>query len=377
MIIFRPFFLFVVTAVFLVFGPALLEGPISKIKKTDLFVWHEKITVLNKEKSIPGQIAYIGDSQIMGAILPERIRKLTGLEGVNLGLPAMQPEGMEAIVEKVLHVMPGLKIVVLGTGPYTLLRNDNYGSFLDYYRREMLYTMPGPALLEDGELELVGRNGGEFIRSLALLFPAYRMNEIVGPFVGFNDPDIGLPHAWIMRDPRLAGFERLSSIVKSGNHPVRRIKIRRNFNEQVKNIMAQNGGYWTWMSLDTPADPPCKDREDFPDIPVKPDFRYRAGAVNSYSRMIRKLQTAGIVVILAEVPLSPEWGKMVGREIIPMKDITIREIVKNSPGTSLFQISEGFGEAAFYDYTHLSGCGAAIYSDKLSRFFINNYPNGN
>ena len=112
-------------------GIGILSGPLRYLDDQDRFVWKTRIAYLNRRAPDRLKMAFLGDSQIMSGILPAVIDP-TGTS-VNLGLPSMQPEGIETLLlEPVLK--KNTEMIFFNPGPYSLYTTDNTASFGNYIR---------------------------------------------------------------------------------------------------------------------------------------------------------------------------------------------------------------------------------------------------
>ncbi len=347
-------------------SPFFILDKTRLLDRPDIFVWRTKLHQIEQQPISEYDVVYIGDSQVMGAILPGRIEQYTGLHGLNLGLPAIQPEGMEIVLKQVLNKSPHIRFVVLGIGPYSVLDSDNFGAFIDYYRQTML---PGYLSADDlyHHAHILRKALNDSYHILQLLLPPLRVHERLRPLLSFSDIESGLPHSWIIKNPELIGVPRFQRMQNNGIEINGYIDRSLHNNRKILSITSKYSGYWTWNSYSEPAGPPCDTKTDLTLLPVKPNFQVRDEAIESYRRMLALLQERNVQVLLIRIPLAPEWYNLVSEADAKNKaDRAIKRVLLDS-SAGIYGYKKGLPAGAFHDFTHLSGCGAYIYSDDLAR----------
>ncbi len=336
------------------------------LERNDLFVWRKKIQVDLRERNDSVRILYLGDSQIMGGIVPSIVEKTAHLHGYNLGLPAQQPEGMEALLPHVFRTFPSLRYAIINVGPYTLLENDNRGAFLSYYRSTLLPGSLVSPVMRYGRWDLVGGRLNDAIGTLLGFLPVLSLQPVTHRIVGFDDPEVEIAHSTLMRYPQLISKEAWIQTTEEPWNPIERVTRQKLSNRKIAALMKKHAGFWIWHTIEEPGlDSPdlCHFRSNLKALPVRGRFSLRKEAIESYRRIDFQFKQNGVKVYYLVIPLSDRWWQMAGEEVASLYTVAQTDLEKEVegrffPGPPV----EGGRAEDFHDFTHLSGCGAVKLS---------------
>ncbi|MBI3394444.1 MAG: hypothetical protein HY042_01275, partial [Spirochaetia bacterium] len=111
---------------------ALHELPALRYLDTDIFVWTWKHDTLVSGRLSGFDCLLLGDSQIMGGVLPRLLSEKTGQRCYNLGLPAMKVRGLPAQLSLITKHAPSVRTVIVNVSPIFLFRGDVERAFHTY-----------------------------------------------------------------------------------------------------------------------------------------------------------------------------------------------------------------------------------------------------
>lgn len=330
------------------------RGNIQLLSDPDTFIWNHKIQMLESGELKDVKVVILGDSQTMSGIVPGLLEKSLGKKTYNLGLPAMQPEGLEAMVP--LLKRAGVETVIVNINPYCLFRTEVFDSFLTYYRSTF---MQGSFRALFRRPDLVGKSAGQWFSQALTIFPAYAAHENVQYF--FTPASaIRFPGdvAQTMPDDSLRYFEE-------GWNPRANMKKVADRNLFVRRTTDENAGFWTWKSY-SPPDFSCKNVALDP-LPLRVVYPDRPGAVESWKRVVRLLKDSGIRTIFVQIPFSGVWKNTTDPvSVYGRLDARLLEILSENPEMKSIPRPENFPDTnVFHDWTHLSPCGASLFTRYL------------
>lgn len=347
------------------------EEDLSYIKEQDRFVWHTKISNIRNGSVKDVEYLFLGDSQVMSGVLPDRLdgNYFSGRNIYNLGLPAMQPEGLLVLTDTILANMPRLKVIFMNVGPYSLFTNDNLRAFDKYYLSELYYRALTSAFRS--WIQPKPGSAGMIVHGLLKNLPLYRFNDDFSTQISYGSDLSGTPLSILIGHPELADRVIVGNYLNETYKPARRIRKEVERNRIIGGILQRNRGYWSWGEVE-PVLHDCKSEsvDQIRRLPVKPEFRLRKEAVISYEKIIKKYDEVGVDVVLLRIPLSPQWYRLAGNDGLraSMQD-AVTKLAESYPRLRIIPAPPGDFFARmknFADFTHLSYCGAIRYSRYLS-----------
>ncbi len=337
----------------------------------DVYVYNYKAACISEgcQNVTHSSVLLLGDSQIQSGADPAVLSEITGHSVWNAGLPAMQPEGIELLLP---YTSPGTELVILNIGPYSLLETDNYQAFRKYYGELILRTAGFRNLFH---LMVLIRDSVNPFPLLPVIKTGSIISEYANPFNA-----VSIPPDILIRFPQLANAAEIRRITESPVSLPGGFRAAKARNKETAEIMNLTGGRWTWNSTRKDEEKPkngsfCGSGSEPADLPVRPVFKHRKGAVASWKRILSYYKEKNIKTVIIRIPFSPMWEKKAGEAALRLTDEAVREITRDFPGILLSEdaLKAGLPEAGsevFHDITHLSPCGAVLFTRNLGKELI-------
>ena len=347
-------------------------------KDPDSFAWRTKVEWIRRGPIDKYSTLILGDSQAMSGVLPRAL----GPDVYNLGLPSLQPEGLESLIHllekrnyfQATSIPANTKRrqkkrnLIINVNAFAMFKSEVYRAFLTYYRNELLEYDPVALLRRP---DLAGDTPGVILHRLFYsLIPAYRHHGEIRGALSF-EANLGNIAPANLRDGRIPSppvLERIRTYLENwryGEKAARRIRENRRLAE----LLRTNQGYWTWKLFTPPGPLDCK-RDSIPPVALRGGLAYkeRPRAVKSWRRLLVKLDALGVNVYLMQAPLSGVWEKAARPDIYKRLDAKLAELTRDLPGVRLLRRPLNWptdDPSLFHDWTHLSYCGAEIFSRYL------------
>jgi len=384
---------------------ACWEDELARLRDPDRFVWRSKIQALRNGELADRRVWILGDSQTMSGILPAELGAPPDAV-YNLGLPAMQPEGLQSLLQWLPEQSeapepprspgeppaPGELVAIVNIDPYSLFRSHVTRAFQNYYRLELLrYDLAG-ALARDPDV--AGSSVGDLAHQALLFAPLYELHFALHPLIAFGEQGLSdLPFADARANPALLPAAQYSAYLKDAPSPQTLIAERRGKSTRIAAALAADAGFWIWRNYD-PI--PNRAAENACDRSAKENrakdeaaggtrendshpaydgaamgalqFRPRPQAERMWRNLFQALLDRGYRIAVVQLPFSPEWDRLSDAEVVyGGLDLKLDAILADLPGERIQRVPrpprELFsGPKDFHDATHLSRCGALRYT---------------
>lgn len=349
--------------------PLLWEKELNGALDNDIFVWNYKIDRLREGKLRGVELLVLGDSQAMSGILTGRLLSHPE-KGYNLGLPAQQPEGVLSLLQLLKREAPRLRVIILNVNPFSMFQSDVHNAFLNYYRSELLIYASRPLLQEPG---LAGKTAGEWLDRSFQILPLYRMRGRITPLFSFEENLLGIPLSTIRGHRPMTAPAGSDRLFLRGWSPRELYTVRAWQNGRIASILAEHYGFWTWKSFQIPASGDCQANivEALPGGGKRYVYPRRKNGERAWRLLFEELSRTSYQVYVVQIPFSRSWQRAVDsrrvyQELNHRLDIALRGL----PAIRRIDLPAEWRDndtLLFYDWTHLSYCGAIQYSEWLRR----------